>query len=92
MENRLVVFGMNGFFADRQFRPEIVAAVRHPGFDAVIAAPQAARTAAFRISLPGVDFRHVPMERAWLGEMIESLAAPRCPQAHRQPNEEVRRQ
>jgi glycosyltransferase involved in cell wall biosynthesis len=63
MENRVVVFGMNSSFAVRQFLPEVLAAVQHRGFDAVVAAPQPPESAAFRTSFPGVRFRHVPMKR-----------------------------
>src|ERR1035438_1090309 len=63
MENRVVVFGMNSSFAVRQFLPEVLAAVRRRGFDAVVAAPQPAEPAAFQTSFPGVRFRHVPMKR-----------------------------
>jgi glycosyltransferase involved in cell wall biosynthesis len=63
MENRVVVFGMNSSFAVRQFLPEVLAAMQHRGFDAVVAAPQPAEPAAFRASFPGVEFRHVPMKR-----------------------------
>ena len=63
MKNRVVVFGMNSSFAVRQFLPEVLAAVQHRGFDAVVAAPQPAEPAAFRTSFPGVEFRHVPMKR-----------------------------
>ena len=63
MENRVVVFGMNSSFAVRQFLPEVLAAVRRRGFDAVVAAPQPAEPTAFQTSFPGVRFRHVPMKR-----------------------------
>ncbi|MGD0869530.1 MAG: glycosyltransferase family 4 protein [Bryobacteraceae bacterium] len=54
---------MNSSFAVRQFLPEVLAAMQHRGFDAVVAAPQPAEPAAFRASFPGVEFRHVPMKR-----------------------------
>src|ERR1017187_7572930 len=63
MENRVVVFGMNSSFAVRQFLPEVLAAVQHRGFAAVVAAPQPREPAAFQPSFPGVKFRHVPMKR-----------------------------
>jgi glycosyltransferase involved in cell wall biosynthesis len=53
----------NSSFAVRQFLPEVLAAMQHRGFDAVVAAPQPAEPAAFRASFPGVEFRHVPMKR-----------------------------
>lgn len=63
MEDRVVVFGMNSSFAVRQFLPEVLDAVQHRGFHAVVAAPQPPEPAAFQASFPGVEFRHVPLQR-----------------------------
>jgi glycosyltransferase involved in cell wall biosynthesis len=63
MENKTVVFGMNSSFAVRQFLPEVLAAIQHRGFHAVVAAPQPPEPEAFRTSFRGVEFRHVPMNR-----------------------------
>jgi glycosyltransferase involved in cell wall biosynthesis len=54
---------MNSSFAVRQFLPEVLDAVQHRGFHAVVAAPQPPEPAAFQASFPGVEFRHVPLQR-----------------------------
>ena len=58
-----VVFGMNSAFAVRQFLPELLEAVRSRGLQPVVVAPLAEQQAEFADSFPGVDFRHVSIER-----------------------------